>query len=594
MPQDIGDSYVAIGDDDVRGSATASSPTASVVSVWSTARAPVSALAIYFVGGYLYYNLIEGWSWVDCIYFSVEIVTTVGYGDITPEGDATMLFTSFYVVAALTIVATSLSKVLDVVIVSRVSSAIESVEAQRQASILAASGNTEEISGQKEKHERHKHRVRYFKAIGAYVFWIVVGTLYYGTQRDMTSQMHGNPMVHGFYFSVITLCTVGFGDFVPKNDSEKLFDIFFMLVGIPTFANALTAISDMIWSEDVTEELAVLAGLDSSNMMSLLDFEDQLMENGCGTEDDDRIDKFEYLAFILVSNNIIKMDVLKQIMKSFESLDADGSGYLEYSDLPGCFLHDKKDDPARDSPNAIKRLELELERDILETVVVKEAVHAGIHLKQGKHDQKLGSIAEGTSNIKDTKHTKDMSAANSIKDTNHAKRNNILQQEETDPVRLQRIPNTGIHKDCWARLSQGVAERQAKAFDVLSENLSSTRLQSRSSSSSTQQKVTWSQPPSDNQGANKHRWNRRIAAAAGQPPGKVGAGKASCSPRADSPSCQEFPEKASCSPRADSTSCQEFPEKDSFVRKQTGLGPNGVLGRKPRARSPIGRDMRQR
>ncbi len=45
-----------------------------------------------------------------------------------------------------------------------------------------------------------------------------------------------------FYFSTITLTTVGYGDIVPTTDAGKLFAIFYVIIGIgiiATFANLL-------------------------------------------------------------------------------------------------------------------------------------------------------------------------------------------------------------------------------------------------------------------------------------------------------------------------------------------------------------------
>ncbi|HSW79422.1 MAG TPA: potassium channel family protein [Candidatus Saccharimonadales bacterium] len=45
-----------------------------------------------------------------------------------------------------------------------------------------------------------------------------------------------------FYFCTITLTTIGYGDFVPTTDAGKMFDMFYVLVGIgiiATFANLL-------------------------------------------------------------------------------------------------------------------------------------------------------------------------------------------------------------------------------------------------------------------------------------------------------------------------------------------------------------------
>ncbi len=47
------------------------------------------------------YHYLEGWSWVDCIYFSVITLTTIGYGDFSPQTDAGKLFTIFYILVGL-------------------------------------------------------------------------------------------------------------------------------------------------------------------------------------------------------------------------------------------------------------------------------------------------------------------------------------------------------------------------------------------------------------------------------------------------------------------------------------------------------------
>ena len=51
------------------------------------------------------YRIVEGWSWVDSLYFSVIAVTTIGFGDYTPTTDFTKLFTIAYVIAGVSLVA---------------------------------------------------------------------------------------------------------------------------------------------------------------------------------------------------------------------------------------------------------------------------------------------------------------------------------------------------------------------------------------------------------------------------------------------------------------------------------------------------------
>ena len=43
--------------------------------------------------GATFYHFIEGWSWIDCMYFCVITLTTIGYGDFSPQTDGGKIFT---------------------------------------------------------------------------------------------------------------------------------------------------------------------------------------------------------------------------------------------------------------------------------------------------------------------------------------------------------------------------------------------------------------------------------------------------------------------------------------------------------------------
>ncbi len=54
--------------------------------------AAVLTLILYIVGAFFYHS-VEGWSWLESIYFMTVTFTTVGYGDIVPKTDYGRLFT---------------------------------------------------------------------------------------------------------------------------------------------------------------------------------------------------------------------------------------------------------------------------------------------------------------------------------------------------------------------------------------------------------------------------------------------------------------------------------------------------------------------
>ena len=48
-----------------------------------------------------FYRVVEGWSWINALYFTVATATTVGYGDFVPTEDASKLFTVVYMITSI-------------------------------------------------------------------------------------------------------------------------------------------------------------------------------------------------------------------------------------------------------------------------------------------------------------------------------------------------------------------------------------------------------------------------------------------------------------------------------------------------------------
>lgn len=48
--------------------------------------------------GVFAYHWLEGWSYLDALYFCVISLATIGYGDLTPTTDLAKAFTIFYVI----------------------------------------------------------------------------------------------------------------------------------------------------------------------------------------------------------------------------------------------------------------------------------------------------------------------------------------------------------------------------------------------------------------------------------------------------------------------------------------------------------------
>ncbi|WP_299579535.1 potassium channel family protein [uncultured Sunxiuqinia sp.] len=60
----------------------------------------ISTLVTLFNGTFVY-HFVEGWRWVDAFYFSVITLTTVGYGDFSPQTDFGKIFTTIYILTGI-------------------------------------------------------------------------------------------------------------------------------------------------------------------------------------------------------------------------------------------------------------------------------------------------------------------------------------------------------------------------------------------------------------------------------------------------------------------------------------------------------------
>ena len=65
----------------------------------------IASLAMIGFGA-VFYSYTEKWTAIDSLYFSVVSLTTVGYGDFTPQTQSGRLFTVFYLLAGIGIIAT--------------------------------------------------------------------------------------------------------------------------------------------------------------------------------------------------------------------------------------------------------------------------------------------------------------------------------------------------------------------------------------------------------------------------------------------------------------------------------------------------------
>jgi len=68
---------------------------------------------VLLLSGTVFYTRVENWRAIDSFYFSAITLTTIGYGDITPQTDLGKIFTIMYIFLGLGLVFGFVSKVAD-------------------------------------------------------------------------------------------------------------------------------------------------------------------------------------------------------------------------------------------------------------------------------------------------------------------------------------------------------------------------------------------------------------------------------------------------------------------------------------------------
>jgi len=65
------------------------------------------ALILWMIGlllvGTIFYHMVEGWSWLDALYFCVITLSTIGFGDLSPIVPVSKIFTIIFIFLGLSI-----------------------------------------------------------------------------------------------------------------------------------------------------------------------------------------------------------------------------------------------------------------------------------------------------------------------------------------------------------------------------------------------------------------------------------------------------------------------------------------------------------
>lgn len=250
-------------------------------------------ILLWFAVAGLTYSFHLGWTFLESMYFLCTTLTTVGYGDVLPPDDASKLYTSLFIIVGMMVAGQAIGVAL--------------VELSHKF------------------RERSDSQVLYSSCAIIFGF-LCLGTLVFCLTEDLS-------FVDGFYLTVVTVTSVGYGDISPKSIAGRWFAIFFLLPATIATAQAMSAAAAVPMKAHKKKlELMVIRqyGEDLTNE-ELAD----LIQDPVGKRDstDTTCSRNEFILKILVKLDKVNPKLLQDISAEFDRLDNDGSGFINLDDV---------------------------------------------------------------------------------------------------------------------------------------------------------------------------------------------------------------------------------------------------------------------
>jgi len=275
-------------------------------------------VVVIFGGFYLFTNIIlfqsvhfkkiRPLTTVECIYFMAQVITTVGYGDITPAKIRGQVFVGLYVLGALFVIAMLISDLTSrLVIKAKEYKAKLAAQKAEEANTPRADGHVDEASKitiqsfvvpEKPSYQPLLTALAVFGVLD--ICWIIFFSLHPG---------EGKTTFQAMYMSVITLSSVGFGYFTPITESGMVFGAFWMLFGCAALVNVISNFTQLMVKLNEWErfnEGSKAAAIESLKGM---------------IKGSSEVTEMQFMQFALLQMGVVHEEELNNITQAFENLN---------------------------------------------------------------------------------------------------------------------------------------------------------------------------------------------------------------------------------------------------------------------------------
>ncbi|TVU44979.1 hypothetical protein EJB05_04445, partial [Eragrostis curvula] len=243
---------------------------------------------------------------LDALYFCIVTMTSVGYGDLVPNSDATKLLACAFVFTGMAIIALFISRAADYL-----------VEKQELLFFKALHMN---MKGGEAKMlrtmEANRIKYKFYTAALLLVTTIVAGTVFLWKVEKLS-------LVDAFYCVCATITTLGYGDKSFSSEMGRVFAIFWIITSTVIMAQFILYLAELY----TEQRQKMLAKWVLTRRITTMDLEAADMDG------DRQVGAAEFVLYKLKELGKISQDEISSFLEEFDKLDVDQSGTLSAYDL---------------------------------------------------------------------------------------------------------------------------------------------------------------------------------------------------------------------------------------------------------------------
>ena len=154
--------------------------------------------------------------------------------------------------------------------------------------------------------------------------------------------------VEAFYFAVVTCTTVGYGDFSPAKDRDKLVCSVFLVICVVVLSNTITELFDIRLKRRIRSGKSCQPDVEQLLLAKIAHHGADPSTVACYESD--------YVVAALVESGVVDAELLRAIRRQYHwtAIGADGDHEdIDLADLHHKLVNDQRKAPSKRSPNAL-------------------------------------------------------------------------------------------------------------------------------------------------------------------------------------------------------------------------------------------------